>query len=99
MSAGIIGIVLLIVSIALMFVNLILGILMLIGSAWLTYKLFFAFVLESAVGEARERRAYVKRRRNLREQERKLLDSDIMVMDEAEASSVHLETCRCRLCC
>ena len=93
-----VGVMWLIASILAMFVHLIVGILMLIGMPWATYKLFLLCVRDAAEDEANKRRAYVKHRRDLARQEMKLLDADLTVMDDANMYSGHLNTCRCRLC-
>lgn len=95
---GSIGVTLLIVSIAVMFAHLVFGILTLIGAAWMTYKLFFLFVRETADEEANKRRTYVKRSRDLAKQDMKLLNFDLAAMKDVDTPSAHLDTCRCRLC-
>lgn len=89
---------LLLVSIVLLTLHVVVGLLMLAGAVWATYNLFFLFLRASAEDEANKRRTYIRRHRDLAKQELKLLDSDLASMNDGDTHSVHLDTCRCRIC-
>ncbi len=89
---------LLIVSIVFLTLHVVVGLVMLAGAVWTTYNLFFLFIRAFAEDEANKRRTYIKRHRDLAKQEMILLDSDLASVNDIDGSSVHLDTCRCRLC-
>ena len=97
-SAGGLGVLMLIFPLIGFFVHPIIGILLLIGVLWATYRLFSFFLRVLVEAEANKRRAYTERRQSLARLETDLFDDAIATLDEGGLPSIHLATCRCKAC-
>lgn len=97
-SAGGLGLFLLLLPLIGFFVHPIVGIILLIGAIWGTYKFYFFCLRNFAEVEVNERRGYVQRRKSLAKLEMDLFDDPLCEVNDEDQLQRHLDTCICKAC-